>query len=67
MVKNANRTVTKTKAFSIFNFDREPYRTEIWFVYRFFNGKNGKMDDFWFGFCEKSKKGTLSRTVRFAV
>ena len=39
------------------------YRTEIWSVYRFFNDKNGKIDDFLFGavraFCKKSK------TVRF--
>ena len=37
----------------------------------FFSGKNGKIDDFWFGtvraFCKKSKNGTLSRMVRFAV
>ena len=67
----ANRTVVKAKAFSVFNFDREPYRTEIWSVYRFFNGKNGKIDDFWFGtvraFCKKSKNGTLFGTVRLVV
>ena len=45
-LKSVNRTVTKTKAFVIFNFNRELYRTEIWSVYRFFNGKNGKIDDF---------------------
>ena len=34
-LKSVNRTVTKTKAFVIFNFNRESYRTEIWSVYRF--------------------------------
>ncbi len=37
-VKSVNRTVSKSKAFFVFNFDREPYRTEIWSVYRFLNG-----------------------------
>ena len=49
--------------FSIFNFDREPYRTEIWSVYRFFNGKNGKIYDFWFGTVRDSVKSL--KTVRF--
>ena len=41
--KNANLNVTNTKAFSIFNFNRESYRTEIRSVDRFINGKNVKM------------------------
>ena len=40
----ANRTVAKTRPFSFFNFNREPYRTQIRSVYRFINGKNGKME-----------------------
>ena len=32
-------TVTKIKTFYIFNFYREPYRTQIRSVYRFINGK----------------------------
>ena len=76
MVKSANRTVTKAKAFSLFNLNHEPYRTEIWPVYRFINGKNGIMDVFWYvpktvrtvrAFCKKSKNGTLFRMEGFAV
>ena len=62
------RTVTKTKAFSIFNFNRDSYRTETWSVYRYFNDKNGNMDVFWLGtvrvFCKKSKNGTV-RGIKF--
>ncbi len=46
---------SKNKSF----FYHEPYRTQIWSVNRFINGKNGKMDVFWFGtvraFCKNLK------------
>ena len=53
----ANRTVAKTKAFSIFSFNREPYRNQIRSVYRFI--KNRIM--------VKTEKWTFFDTVRFAI
>ncbi len=38
-----NRSVLKAKAFFVFNFDREPYLTEIWSVYRFLMVKTEKL------------------------
>ena len=42
-------------------------RNAVMSVYRFINGKTGKMGVFWYGtvraFCKKSKNGTLFRTV----
>ena len=66
----------KTKAFSIFNFNREPYRTEIWSVYHSFNGKNGRfLVRYGSRFLERygsrykihTKNGNELCTVRFAL
>ena len=71
MVKKREPYRNKNKSVFIININREAYRTEIWSVYRFINGKNEKMNVFWFGtvraFCKKSKNGTLFRKVGFAV
>ena len=71
MVKKREPYRKKNK--SVFHFQflsrTVPYRNMVRLP--FFNGKNGKIDNFWFGtvraFCKKSKNGTLFRTVRFAV
>ena len=65
MVKSANRTVTKTKAFSISILIANRTVPEYGPFFRFFNGKNGKIDDFWFGMVRAFCKKSSLKTVRF--